>query len=182
MNELVERTIDFLEKRSVIREVAPEAPEKLPEVPDTVFVGSPFFVEKFTYLVEEKIAADSLQGGALFINFQSFAAVLRRQKILKEIDRLDNAVNVYGADAAETWPFQRFKKVVVAPDDPLLMSWFIIYSRKDLAFSLVAVAHGKGAAAAKKFRGFWTTRPSIAHYLCDYLLRVVNAQYSNEVR
>ncbi len=179
MNDLVERTIDFLEKHSVRRELAARVPEELTEVSDTVFVGTAFFMEKFTHLVEKEIIQKSLQGGNLFINFQSFAKVLRRSRQLREIDRLQNRVFVYGADEVKNWPFSTLKRVKVSPDDSLLDSWFIIYASQTAAYSLVALQRGarQGRARSRRFRGFWTTRPSITQYLCDYLLRVVNSQY-----
>lgn len=179
MNDLVERTIDFLERQSVRKELAPRVPEDLAEVPDTVFVGTAFFMEKFTYLVGKEILQRSLQGGNLFINFQSFRKVSRRARQLREIDRLQNRVFVYGADEVENWPFSNFKRVKVSPDDSLLDSWFIVYASQTAAYSLVAVQRGprQAPARSRRFRGFWTIRPSITQYLCDYLLRVVNSQY-----
>jgi len=179
VNDLVERTIDFLERHSVRREIAPTVPDELAKVPDTVFVGTAFFMEKFTYLVEKEILEKSLEAGSLFINFQSFAKILRRARQLREIDALNNRVFAYGADEVGDWPFSRFKRIKLSPDDSLLDSWFIIYASGDATYSLVALQGGPGQVQerSRRFRGFWTRRPSITHYLCDYLLRVVNPQY-----
>jgi hypothetical protein len=192
MNDLVERTIDFLEKQSLAQGLLYLSEgggnlQTLPAVSDTVFVGSVFFMEKFARLVQKDIISRSLEGGKLFINFQSFAKVARRAASLLEVDKLQNEVYVYGADEVTEWPFSRFKRVTLTRGDRLLGSWFIIYWKGDSAYSLVAVEEEAPAGSERtpipnrgRFRGFWTTRPSVAHYLADYLLRVVNAQYSTE--
>jgi len=179
MNDLIMRTIDYLEAanaRSVSR-----APAERPVEKDTVFVGSAFFMSKFTRIVEDEIINGKLSGGRLFVNFQSFSKFLKKSDRYKKIAGFDNSVTVYGAGDARVPEHSFYVPVKLKQDDTLLSSWFIVYSNAKRDYALVAVEKKLRArdiqGRTRRFRGFWTTKSSIVSYVIDYLKRVVNVQY-----
>jgi len=182
MNDLIERTIEFLAKQKAVPEVkgtgGAEA-ELAARQTDTVFVAGAFFVEKLTYMIEERIIKERLSNGRLFINVHGFANFMKRRKRYEAIDELENQVFVYGADERPEWPFKHAKPVPLNPADELKSCWFAVYVNDKTSCCLVARRlKGRPQSVEKyRFRGFWTTRPQITHYVCDYLVRVVNAQY-----
>lgn len=182
MNDLIERTIEYLARQKAAEELEGSSTAQVEEAAkrtDTVFVGGAFFVEKLTYIIEERIGSDRLSDGRLFINVHGFANFLKRRARYETIDQLDNEIYVYGSDECPEWPFQHARPITLDPADGLRVCWFAVYANHDTSFCLVARRLRKrpGDAEKYRFRGFWTTRPQITHYVCDYLVRVVNAQY-----
>src|SRR3990172_11136297 len=100
MNDLINRTIDYLEKRqrSVYRQDVEEVPEELDRESDTIFVGSIFFMEKFTYIIEKLLVDQKHRDGNLFVNFLTFGNFKQRLDRYAKIESLGNRLWVYGAD------------------------------------------------------------------------------------
>ena len=179
MNDLIMRTIDYLETEKA--QNVSRAPAEKPAEKDTVFVGSAFFMSKFTRIVEEEIINGKLSDGRLFVNFQSFSKFLKKSDRYKKIAGFDNSVTVYGADDAKISERPFYLPVRLKQGDNLLSSWFIVYSNAKRNYALVAIEKRLKARDIKgrtrRFRGFWTTKKSIVSYVIDYLERVVNVQY-----
>jgi len=182
MNDLIEKTIDYLARQqeaTQMRGTDSEDADAASNLTDSIFVGSVFFVEKLTYTLEDRVIDGRLSGGHLFINVHGFENFLKRRKHFDVIDKLENMVYVYGSDPCSEWPFERAKPVLVDASDPMRAIWFAVYQNRDQAYCLVARRLKSSPTDAEKyrFRGFWTTRPQITHYVTDYLVRVVNSQY-----
>lgn len=182
MNDLIERTIDYLARQNAASEVHEPGYEEAETVSagqDSVFVSSAFFVEKLTYIIEERIIAQNLSSGQLFVHVHGLNNFLKRTNHYEKIDQLDNEIFVYGADACRDWPFERAKPVTIDASDPLRACWFTVYANRDAHYCLVArrLTRTPGETEKYKFRGFWTTRRQITEYVSDYLVRVVNSQY-----
>jgi len=182
MNDLIERTIDYLARQNIATEMhSPGADEALSAASgqDSVFVSSMFFVEKLTFMIEEGIIDQQLSGGQLFVNVHGFNNFLKRKKHYEQIDRLDNKIYVYGSDICPEWPFERAMPRTIDGTDPIRACWFTVYANKDTCYCLVArrISQDAGSDEKYKFRGFWTTKRQITEYVSDYLVRVVNSQY-----
>ena len=183
MNDLIDRTIDYLEKKKIVRIDDAEGRKvgrRFPFDIDTIFIIDTFFMEKLTYLLEREIVSNSLSGGKLFAGFQTFADFLSRRQRYKKIAANDNRGYVYGCDEAPKWPFECFTPVRTRPTDKLSASWFLLYDNKDVVYSLIARRVRRPAnesAPRVRFKGFFSVEKDIAHYAAQYLARVVNAQY-----
>jgi DICT domain-containing protein len=176
------RTIDYLEREKV--EQLSKAPAKTPAAKDTIFVGSAFFMSKFTRIVEDEIIKEKLSGGHLYVDFQILSRFLKKVERYGEIAELANAVTVYGAGDDKIPEDAFYTPVRLKRDDSLVSSWFIVYSNGRKRYALVAVEKKLRArdiqGRSRTFRGFWSTKRSIVEYLIDYLERVVNVQYGVE--
>jgi len=182
VNDLIERTIDYLARQNAAPEVHEPGSEQVETISsgrDSVFVGSAFFVEKLTFIIEERIIDRELSDGRLFVHVHGFNNFLKRTSHYEKIDRLENEVFVYGADTCRDWPFKRAKPVTIDASDPLRACWFTVYANRDAHYCLVArrLTLAPEETEKYKFRGFWTTRRQITEYVSDYLMRVVNSQY-----
>jgi len=180
MNDLIIRTIDYLERRNA--ESVSKAPSDTPGGRDIIFVGSEFFMGKFTRIIEEEILRDKLSNGQLFVNFQSLAKFLRRATVYEKLAGLGNSVTVYGAGDAKLPANPFYVPMVLKKGDSLLGCWFIVYSSANKYYALVAMEKKLKSkdlqGRTRRFRGFWTNKRSIVAYVIDYLTRVVNVQYS----
>jgi len=200
MNELIRRLIDQVARR---REQGDETisdqrelDRRMSEGRELVFVGGVFFVEKFTYFIESTVAEEHLEGGQLFVGFESFSNLTghaqRRQRYL-ELEHLDNQAWAYGwdepldygQDPPGPWPYQRLVPVRVSAEDPVRRSWFVVYRGLERSYCLVALSEvlgerGGGVASRPKevhFHGVWTTDEKIADAVAADLVRVVNPYY-----
>ena len=182
LNELVDRLINYLENERVLQRVTAEGVpvgENPEEQIESIFVGGLFFLEKFSRIIEKTVLDRKLEGGNLFVNFQTFENFAGRRETYDRIDELDNHVYVYGTDAAPSWPYRRIRAVQVDPRDSLAHMWFVVYDNPSVSYALVASGKrvSDGPRRHIEFRGLWTARTSVTHSVRDYLLRVVNAQY-----
>ena len=121
-----------------------------------------------------------LSGGQVFAGFRSFHRFTHRLDRFREIDALGNEGYVYGTGSCDPWPLENIKPVRVASNDPLGVTWFMIYRGGEDYYGLVArAAPGvQGGRERVQYKGFWSTREPIVRYLLDYLERVVNVQYA----
>ena len=183
MNDLIDRTIDYLEQKKIVRISEAEGSKvgrRFPFDIDTIFIIDAFFMEKLTYLLEREIISNGLSGGKLFAGFQTFADFLGRRQRYKKIAANGNRGYVYGSDEASKWPFECFTPVRTRVTDKLSSSWFLLYDNKDVVYSLIARRARRGAnesAPRVRFKGFFSVEKDIAHYATQYLTRVVNTQY-----
>jgi len=180
MNDLINRTIDFLERQHKAKlEHHPLSPEEIERTGDSVFIGSTFFVEKFTHILEQTIIDSDFGDGEMFVMVGGFKEMAKRNVRYHKILELNNQVTAYGADE-EVDVVKGVQTVRVDPADNISRTWFTVYRNSAHSFSLMATRTSQGTKdhpAGPSFRGFWAIRPSITSYLCDYLSRVVNPQY-----
>ena len=180
MNDLIMRTIDYLERRNA--ESVSKAPSDTPGAKDIIFVGSEFFMGKFTRIIEEEILQDKLSDGQLYVNFQSISKFIKKASRYEKIAKLGNGVTVYGAGDAKIPENPFYVPMVLKQGDSLLSCWFIVYSGAKNCYALVAMEKRLKSkdlqGRTRRFKGFWTNKRSIVTYVIDYLTRVVNIQYS----
>jgi len=204
MNELISRLIDQVARRrergdetvSDRRELDRRMSEGRELVFEVVPVGGIFFVEKFTFFVEQMLAEERPEDGQLFVGLERFRNLTghreRRQRYL-ELEELANEAWAYGwdepldygQDPPGPWPYRRLVPVRVTAEDPVRSSWFIVYYGPQRSYCLVAQSRVRpelspGAASGRKqvrFRGVWTTDPRIAREVAADLVRVVNPLY-----
>jgi len=185
VNDLIDRTIDYLERQhdTTILHGREDAGDEMSveRLQDTIFLVGPFFMEKFTFLIEQTIVGNGLTGGQVLAGFRDFRQFGHRLARFREIDALGNEGFVYGTGSCEPWQLDNIQPVRVASRDPLGATWFMIYREgEDHHYALVARAEPgahEGRESAR-YKGFWSTREPIVRYLADYLYRVVNAQYA----
>jgi len=180
MNDLIDRTIDFLERQHHAQlKNHPFSPEEIDRAVDTIFVGSIFFVEKFTRLLEQVIVDEGMQSGEMFVMLGGFEALSRRGPQYGKILGLNNSVTAYGADEVPDL-VAGVQVVRIDPADNLNTARLTIYRNPEHNFSLVAMQTPRGSKdhpTGPSYRGFWAVRPSITSYVCEYLSKVVNPQY-----
>ena len=181
MNDLIMRTIDYLERQNA--ESISKAPSGAPRAKDIIFIGSEFFMGKFTRIIEEEILQKKLNGGRLFVNFQSVSKFLKKAARYEELAALGNTVTVYGAGDAKIPENPFYVPIVLKQGDSLLGCWFSVYSSAGHCYALVAMEKKLRSkdlqGRTRRFKGFWTEKKSIVTYVMDYLTRVVNVQYSH---
>lgn len=200
MNELITRLIDQVARRrqrgdETVTEER-ELDRRMSEGRELTFVGGVFFVEKFAYFIEQRIAEERLEGGYLFVGFERFSNLTghpeRRRRYL-ELEALENRAWAYGWDEPldysqeppGPWPYRRLVPVRVEPEDPLRWSWFVVYRGRERSYCLVALSGVRPGgveptgrpAKEVRFRGVWTTDEKIADAVAADLLRVVNPYY-----